>query len=171
MEADIRRSCLSGIFDLVKTWPKTCPSSCDRMLLLGIRLWMIDSFTWLLTCPKFVSKSTCLIMLPTDVLIMSLRHGMVIRKYERSSLVSISAGEDPLSRSDFWIVGMPVDRPSVKSSSFRKSPSLRFLYLRALSFFAALIASALMERSGGHICKVRLVCCMTDQICNQAVHL
>ena len=51
--------------------------------------------------------------------------GMVILKKVRSSSVTIVALGQPLFTKTFWMVGMPVLRPSVKSNSLRYSPSLR----------------------------------------------
>ena len=74
--------------------------------------------------------------------------GISKRKYVRPSSVSICASGEPFLRSSSCIVGIPVERPSERFNSFKKSPNLLFLYLRALSVFACLIASILIERSG-----------------------
>src|SRR5690606_1894112 len=51
-------------------------------------------------------------------------------KWLRSSFVSNVASGEPLSNRLFFIIGIPVALPSVKSSSFKKSPRRRFLVIR-----------------------------------------
>ena len=51
--------------------------------------------------------------------------GIVMRKNVRSSSVTTVARGDPLFSNTFCMVGIPVERPSVMSSSLRYSPKRR----------------------------------------------
>lgn len=143
----------SFLLDLFHTSTVICSSNSPSCSLLVITLCFIVSWTWTDICPSVCPSRLVQLLFPPksssdSFLAKPSLHGIVIKKYVRSSSVLIVAGADPLSLRVFCMVGMPVARPSVRLSSLRKSPSRRFRYLRALSFLAALIASLLMERSG-----------------------
>ncbi len=143
----------SFLLDLFHTSTVICSSNSPSCSLLVIMLCFIATWAWADICPSVCPSRLVQLLFPPksssdSLLAKPSLHGIVIKKYVRSSSVSIVAGADPLSLRVFCMVGMPVARPSVRLSSLRKSPSRRFRYLRALSFLAALIASLLMERSG-----------------------
>lgn len=74
-----------------------------------------------------LSSSLCLLLSLLSCVIGSMAfckpslQGISIRKYERSSSVSIRAGSEPFLRNSSWIVGILVARPSDKSSSLKKT--------------------------------------------------
>ena len=79
---------------------------------------------------------------------LSFLRGMSIRKKLRFGSVSMVALGLPFLFSSSCIVGIPVALPSVKSSSFRKSPSLLFLYRRERMIVAAFKTSSDIVLSG-----------------------